>query len=136
MLGLTGDGTARGVGLHFGEIDAWLGYVTGIVDLCSIAILLVGAARFLMWMVRAEFASTGPEQRMERQNLARLELGRYILSGLELLIVADVIHTALSFSLDSIIFLGALVLVRSVISWFLDREIATIDVKRGAAAPR
>ena len=136
MNALTGDGTGRLTGLPFGEIDGWLGYVTGVVDRCSIAILIVGAARFLIWMVRAELTSSGSEQRMERQNLARLELGRYILSGLELLIVADVIHTALSFSLDSIVFLGALALVRSVISWFLDREIASIEVKRSGEVPQ
>jgi uncharacterized membrane protein len=50
-------------------------------------------------------------------------LGRYILAGLELLIVSDVIHTALSFQLEDIAFLGALVLVRSVISFFLEREL-------------
>ena len=136
MNELPGEGTSRMTALPFGEVDGWLVYVTGVVELCSIAILIVGAARFLVWMVRAELTSQSSEQRMERQNLARMELGRYILSGLELLIVADVIHTALSLSLNSIIFLGALVLVRSVISWFLDREIASIDVKRDSTTPR
>lgn len=122
-------------GMPFETIGGWLGWLTGVVDLLAIAVLLLGACRFLYWMVRAELFSASGDQRLERQNLARLELGRYILAGLELLIVADVIHTALSFKLESVLFLGALVLVRSVISWFLDREIANIQMKRKHDAP-
>lgn len=112
-----------------------LGYLTATIDLIAIAILLAGTIRFLIWLVRGEFLSTSGEQRLERQNLARLELGRYILSALELLIVADVIRTALSFRLDGILFLAGLVLIRSVISWFLDREIAAIEHRRSHDPP-
>ena len=119
----------------FESIAEWLGYLTGVIELLAIAVLLLGAGRFLFWMVRAELFSGSGDQRLERQNLARLELGRYILAGLELLIVADVIHTALTFDLDSILFLGALVLIRSVISFFLDREIAQLERKRQHDAP-
>ena len=86
-------------------------------------------------MVRAELFSGSGDKRLERQNLARLELGRYILAGLELLIAADVIHTALTFNLDSILFLGALVLIRSVISFILDREIDQLERNRQHDAP-
>ncbi|MEX0955495.1 MAG: DUF1622 domain-containing protein [Rhizobiaceae bacterium] len=119
----------------FEPIVEWLGYLTGVIELLAIVVLLLGAGRFLFWMVRAELFSGSGDRRLERQNLARLELGRYILAGLELLIVADVIHTALTFDLDSILFLGALVLIRSVISFFLDREIAQLERKRQHDAP-
>ena len=55
-----------------------------------------------------------------------MELGRYILSALELLIVSDIIHTALSLALADLLFLGILVLIRSMISFFLNREIREI----------
>ena len=61
-----------------------------------------------------------------------MELGRYILAALELLIVSDIIHTALSLELADLVFLGLLVLIRSVISFFLDREMR--DDRRGARA--
>jgi uncharacterized membrane protein len=97
----------------------WL--ATG-VDFASIVILSIGALRFLWRFALAEITRDG-RVRTDRVNDARLELGRYILAGLELLIVSDVIHTALSFQLEDIAFLGALVLVRSVISFFLEREL-------------
>ena len=55
-----------------------------------------------------------------------MELGRYILASLEVLIVSDIIHTALTFSLGDLMFLGLLVLIRSLISFFLDRELREI----------
>jgi uncharacterized membrane protein len=57
-------------------------------------------------------------------NIERVELGRYILAGLELLIVSDIIHTALSLEFINLVYLALLVLIRSAISYFLDRELA------------
>jgi uncharacterized membrane protein len=122
--------------MPFPSLEPWLHYLTGGIDLIVIAILTLGTARFLYWMIRGELASASGEHRLQRQNLARLELGRYILAGLELLIVADVIRTAISFRIEGIIFLGGLVLIRSAISWFLDREIANIERKRQHDAPQ
>jgi len=66
-----------------------------------------------------------------RLSLARLELGRYILAGLELLIVSDIIHTALSLAFGDLLFLGLLVLIRATVSYFLDREIKEIKADLG-----
>ena len=99
-----------------------LEWVSGLIDLIAIAILLVGTVRFVIAFVRSEMAS-GTTARRESQNRARIELGRYILSGLELLIVTDIIHTALSLELGDLVFLGLLVAIRVAIGYFLDREI-------------
>ena len=56
----------------------------------------------------------------------RMELGHYILAALELLIVSDIIHTALSLAVGDLLFLALLVLIRATVSFFLDREIRTI----------
>lgn len=124
------------LGLPFAGLATPLHWLTGIVDLIAIVVLMIGTVRFVYWMVRGELQSSHGDLRLERQNLARLELGRYILAALELLIVADVIRTAISFRLESLLFLGGLVLIRSLISWFLDREIATIEHKKAHNAPR
>jgi uncharacterized membrane protein len=55
-----------------------------------------------------------------------VELGRYILAGLELFIVSDIIETALSLQLTDLVFLGLLVAIRSAISYFLEREVQNI----------
>ncbi|SMX34058.1 DUF1622 domain-containing protein [Actibacterium lipolyticum] len=95
------------------------------VDLFAIAVMLIGAMRFVIGFVRAEF-NRKENDRARQINHERVELGRYILSGLELFIVSDIIHAALSLALSDLVFLGLLVVIRSVISFFLDREIREI----------
>ena len=102
-----------------------LEWVAAGIDIIAILLMLVGTARFLVGYLRAEFAHAGLS-RVHGIGAARMELGRYILAGLELLIVSDIIHTALSLRLEDLLFLGLLVLIRSVISFFLDREIKDI----------
>lgn len=123
---MTGDGGE----IPFGGATPWLELISEAIDLLSIAVLLMGAIRFTIWIVRAEI-SGGKEARLARMNEARRELGSYILAGLELLIVSDVIHTAITLELDGLIFLGGLVIIRSVISFFLEREIKAL----GEAGP-
>lgn len=108
-----------------------LEWVAAGIDVLSIALMLVGAARFVAGCARAEF-SRSDARRVQGINHERQELGRYILAGLELLIVSDIIHTALSLKLEDLLFLGLLVLIRSAISFFLDREIREIRAE-GAA---
>lgn len=103
-----------------------LEWVAAVVDILAILVMLIGSARFVLGFVRAEITRQETE-RARVINRERVELGRYILSGLELLIVSDIIHTALTLALSDLLFLGLLVLIRSMISFFLDREIHEIE---------
>ena len=100
------------------------------IDLAAIALLLVGAARFILGVTLAEIARRGAD-RVRRTNRERVELGRYILAGLELFIVSDVIHTALSLRFTDLIFLLLLVIIRSITSFFLDRELGQLQRELG-----
>jgi uncharacterized membrane protein len=115
-------------GVLHGELAGvvWaLEWVSAGIDLLSIAIMLIGAIRFAAGVAAAELARD-PLRRVQGIDAGRMELGRYILAALELLIVSDIIHTALSLELRDLIFLALLVLIRSTISYFLDREIREI----------
>jgi uncharacterized membrane protein len=101
-----------------------LEWVAAAIDLCAIALLVVGAVRFVIAIVPAELGRGAARQ--GAMNGARLQLGAYILSGLELFIVSDVIHTALSLAIMDLVFLFLLVAIRSAISFFLDRELAQL----------
>ena len=56
----------------------------------------------------------------------RCELGVKLVFALELLIISDLLHTMVSRSLEDLAFVGALVVIRTVISYFVNREIADI----------
>ena len=118
--------------LH-GQVD-WLvlalEYAATAIDIFGCLILLIGGVRFILGFLRAE-VSLDAQRRVHGVNRERVELGRYILGGLELLIVSDIIHTALSLAMADLVFLGLLVIIRSLISFFLDRELA--EVKRELA---
>lgn len=120
--------TAASPSVLHGELSGLvsaLEWVTAGIDIVSIVVMLIGAARFILGFVAAEF-SRDSAARLRGIDVQRAQLGRYILAGLELLIVSDIIHTALSLALTDLVFLGLLVLIRSAISFFLDREISEI----------
>ncbi len=78
-----------------------------------------GTTRF----VRAEFrAVRGADVEDERRRL-RQGLGYYLLLGLEFLIAGDIIDTLMQPSVHDLTVLGAIVLIRSVISYSLNAEL-------------
>jgi uncharacterized membrane protein len=126
LLGLEATGSA----LHdeFGWLVGTLDWVSAIIELAAIALLVIGATRFILGVAAAELRGA---ERVQRTNRERIELGRYILAGLELFIVADIIRTALSLAFADLLFLGLLVVIRSVISYFLDRELGELKKELG-----
>ncbi|GAD55149.1 hypothetical protein MBELCI_1201 [Limimaricola cinnabarinus LL-001] len=110
---------------HLGWLVGGLEWVAALIDLFAIALLLVGALRFIAGVVHAE-TRRNAKARVRGTNTERIELGRYILAGLELFIVSDIIHTALSLAFADLVFLGLLVVIRSLISFFLDRELEQV----------
>ena len=94
------------------------------IDVIGVAILLVGAVRFLIRYVQYEFSRLRGLACVDRIRALRLELGSYILLGLEFMIIADIIHTTVSRTLDEFLVLGILVLTRTAISYFLGRELS------------
>lgn len=115
---------------HFGWLIRILEWASAIIELAAIALLILGAVRFIAGVVVAEVRRTGTE-RVQMTNLERIELGRYILAGLELFIVADIIRAALSLAFSDLLFLGLLVVIRSIISYFLDRELHELKKELG-----
>jgi len=107
-----------------------LEWAAAVVDIAAIALILLGAVRFIIGVAIAEVAKRGAE-RVNKTNRERIELGRYILASLELFIVSDIIHTALSLAFADLIFLGLLVVIRSITSFFLDRELEQLKKDLG-----
>ena len=115
---------------HFPALVEGLTWVEAGIDLFAITVMLIGVLRFVADFVRAEMAGT---RRIGAIDEGRIELGRYILAGLELFIVSDIIETALSLQLLDLVFLGLLVAIRSAISYFLEREVTNIRTARTGA---
>ncbi len=100
-----------------GEAVVW---ITMVIEILGILIILIGMAVGL-----ARFAlGRGGSNWSERVYCLRSSLGRAILLGLEFLVAADIINTvAIEPTLDSIIVLAGIVLIRTFLSWSLEVEI-------------
>ncbi|MEA5004091.1 MAG: DUF1622 domain-containing protein, partial [Christensenella sp.] len=61
--------------------------------------------------------------RLEKLQDAKNGLSGYVLLSLEILIVADIIETIVKPTLEDIVRLAAIVAIRTVISYFLNKEI-------------
>jgi uncharacterized membrane protein len=113
-----------------GPLTPWLEAVATVVEVFALFILLSGLFRFTLYYFGAEFRFRQHDVSAERMNEGRVVLSRYILAALEVFIVSDIIRTVLSPTLESLAVLGALVAIRSTISFFLDREIREIRSER------
>lgn len=111
---------------HLPGVAAVLERLIIVIELFAVLLLVIGLARFTWSYLASEFARADMITRRSRANLGRIVLARYILMALEVFIVADILATLLSASFASLLFLALLVLVRSVISHFLEAEIRSI----------
>jgi len=99
--------------------------VARMFELAGIGAILLGALIALGHLVR-NLARGGTGEAQENDSIAvfRRMLGRSILTGLELLVAADIILTvAVDPTLESVLVLGAIVLIRTFLSFSLEVEI-------------
>ena len=103
-------------------------------EVAGVAILVVGS---LLAFVSAAFGLRGGDGRVAYQR-ARQGVGRAILLGLEVLIIADIVLTiTVDRTFDSAITLGIIVLVRTFLSFSLEIELeGTLPWRRGATDKR
>ena len=67
--------------------------------------------------------------RVSENNAIKKMLGGYILLSLEILVSAGIIESIIKPTLQDIFQLAALVVIRTIISYFLNKEIGPVDVQ-------
>ncbi len=95
--------------------------VVSVVEAVGAGIMVLGGIGALADAART---AMNPATRPGTYERLRRNLGRSILLGLEVLIMADIIRTVIvDQTLDSVVVLGAIVIIRIVLSFSLDVEI-------------
>jgi uncharacterized membrane protein len=117
--------------------EEWMELVVQGFEVAGVAILAVGALAALIGAARALVRG----ERLAAYERARQDVGRAILLGLEVLIIADIVQTiTIDPTLESALTLGLIVLVRTFLSFSLEIELegavpwrrrATTDVPQG-----
>jgi uncharacterized membrane protein len=102
----------------------YLHYATSAVAVLGVAVIVFGVLSGVVRFLRSEFlAVRGLDVEAERRKLRRM-LGYYLLLGLEFLIAADIIDTLMRPNTQDLVVLGAIVAIRTVISYSLNAELA------------
>ena len=106
----------------FGEtVLEWIEIAALAIEL--LAVVIIVAAIFYA-MIRYTFRSVLQADREDQYRELKVRLGRALLLGLEILVAADIVRTvALEATLESVVVLGLLVLIRVFLSWSLVVEI-------------
>ena len=102
-----------------------LHYISVGIGGVGVAVIVWGVLLMLYRLVRLECIRPGGECLFQEQETLRHQLGAYLILGLEFLIAADIIGTVTHPTLKDIAVLASIVGIRTVISYFLDREIAS-----------
>jgi len=103
------------------------------IDFIGIVILLYGSTLAIIHFTWCEIQNQFFDGTNHR-DAVRIQLGRRTLFALELMIASDLIHTVLGRTMDDLVFLGALVVIRTTISFFLGRELKELEEHAHAQA--
>jgi uncharacterized membrane protein len=108
-------------------IDASLGhdvadavdFLVQVVEAAGAAIIFAGAVSAFARFVRVAFRREG----MAPFAQVRLDLGRFLVLGLEFQLAADILRTAVAPNFTSLAQLAAIAAIRTALNFFLGREI-------------
>ncbi|MEO9527731.1 DUF1622 domain-containing protein [Roseibium sp.] len=110
--------------------------IANVVDGLAVCVLLTGLVISVVATIRnARTADTPFIETMTGDVLRgfRISLGRWLLTALEILIVSDILHSIAHRTLEEVAFLGGVVAIRILLSYFLDHDIERMERKPSKA---
>ncbi len=105
------------------ELKNILQILVTILDWLSVLVIIYVVIMQFINFIISEFTAKDRSVAVEKVTMLKNFLGTYILFALEILIGADIIESILYPSIDYILSLAALVIIRTIISYFLNKEI-------------
>jgi uncharacterized membrane protein len=101
-----------------------IGYVVPAVEACGALVIVIEVIRtiiqYLLVCVRRECAEMRP---------LRIRLGQAMVMGIEFQVAADVLKTALAPTWNDILLLAALIALRTVLNYLLERELQALNAE-------
>ena len=97
-----------------------------IIDVSAALVMVLAFAGAMFSYMKIAISSERVE-RIKQLQIVRCDLGVKLVFALELLIISYLLVTIVSRSMDDMIIVGALVLIRTVIGYFLNKEIEEVS---------
>ena len=117
-------------------LEPWLKLIIGYFGSgAEIAAAIVIAAGVIRSIGAYGLALLGRwDRRFDVTESIRLRLGRSLALGLEFTVASDILRTAVAPTRQDILNLGSIVLLRTLLNYFLEREIRDVEERRQASA--
>jgi uncharacterized membrane protein len=113
-------------------LESWLklivGYLAAGAEIAAAIVIGIAILRGIATYVRLLFSRS--RQHLDSTELIRLQLGRVLALGLEFTVASDILRTAVAPTRQDILNLGAIVLLRTLLNYFLEREIQQGEQRR------
>lgn len=125
-------GETRTEGVESSPLETWLklivGYLAAGAEIAA-AIVIGGAIiRGIATYIRVLFARS--RQNLDVTEVIRLQLGRVLALGLEFTVASDILRTAVAPTRQDILNLAAIVMLRTLLNYFLELEIQQGEQRR------
>ncbi|MDO8748465.1 MAG: DUF1622 domain-containing protein [Candidatus Omnitrophota bacterium] len=108
-------------------MDIFHTFINGIsftLNIIGALITLRGIVIALGEFLKKEFS--GKKDTIQLNESIRIALGSYLVLGLEFFIAGDIIKTIITPTWESLGILGAIVMIRTILSYFLTKEIKKV----------
>lgn len=93
-------------------------------------VIIWGGARTVYYFFLPNTYPFIKEKLISLEELLRIELGQKIVFGLEFLVAGDILVTLKEPNVDELYRLGLLVLIRTILSFFVGREVKELDIHK------
>lgn len=122
----------RGEGKVTTPLETWLkvivGYLAAGTEIAAAVVIGGAVIRSIAAYLRLLFSRS--RQHFDATEGIRLQLGRVLALGLEFTVASDILRTAVAPTRQDILNLGAIVLLRTLLNYFLEREIQQGEQRR------
>ncbi len=108
-------------------VKYWTLVLSVAVEACAALLIGFASAQAIVAALRCFFQHNGAPGELEK---IRLHLGRWLVLALEFELAADILRTAVAPSWEEIGKLGAIVVLRTTLNYFLQREIEQVSTQR------
>ncbi|MGG6269645.1 DUF1622 domain-containing protein [Leptolyngbya sp. AN03gr2] len=114
-------------------LETWLkvivDYLAAAAEIAAAIVIGVAVVRGILNYARQLFSR---RHHIDSTESIRLQLGRVLALGLEFTVASDILRTVIAPTRQDIVNLGALVLLRTLLNYFLEREIQQVEQSRMA----
>jgi len=111
------------------HVHSAMEWVATTIDLTGSLIMVWAFVTSVVAVIGSMIRGGDVQVRFRDLQIARCELGTKLVFALELMIISDLLQTIISRSIDDLIFLGGLVVIRTTIAYFLGREIQEVHAE-------